>query len=218
MQNSTFTRWFVGCLLVSVVLSCAFIGSGRAGSTGGATNASASAPALDVVSALRATGPHRSLGDQTKLVGGFVGTWDVEYTDFKKDGTVVQRSGEYIVGWVLDGRALQDVWIVYPSAARKEREVYTTLHYLDPKSGAWRATFVDPEAASVLRFTGRALAQDRFALESQDIDGKQTRWSYNDVRHDSFVWRDEESSDGGQTWRLRSEYHMKRRGAVAAAL
>jgi hypothetical protein len=34
---------------------------------------------LDMVTALEAVGPHPSLGDQAKVFGRFVGTWDVKY-------------------------------------------------------------------------------------------------------------------------------------------
>ena len=96
--------------------------------------------------------------------------------------------------------------------AGKEREVYTTLYYFEPKSRSWHATFVDPEHGSVLAFKSKAGGNDRFVLESQDSDSKTTRWSFNEIRPDSFTWRDEQSSDGGKTWRLKSEYHMNRHG------
>jgi hypothetical protein len=127
---------------------------------------------------------------------------------------VIHRSGEFIVGWVLDGRVVQDLWIVDPSEAGKDRELYTTVYYFDPKTRAWHATFVDPESASVLSFTGGAAGSDRFVLETPDTNSKTTRWSFNDIRPGSFVWRDEQSSDGGNTWRLKSEYRMKRRGGA----
>jgi len=168
----------------------------------------------DIATALSAFGPHASLGDESKPLGRVVGTWDVEYADFLKDGTVTHRSGEFIVGWVLDGRAVQDLWIVDPSGTGKDREVYTTVYYFEPKSRAWHATFVDPESASVMSFSGGAAGNDRFLLESQNTNSTTTRWSFNDIRSDSFVWRDEQSSDGGKTWRLKSEYHMKRRTAT----
>jgi hypothetical protein len=117
----------------------------------------------------------------------------------------------------MDGRAIQDLWIVYPSGGRKDREVYTDLRYFDPKSRTWPATFIDPENVSVARFTGGAVGDDRIMLDTQDFDGKETRWSFNDIRPDSFVFRDEASSDGGKTWRLQADYHMKRRGAAAPA-
>jgi hypothetical protein len=108
----------------------------------------ASDPRLDMVTALEALGPHPSLGDQAKVFGRLVGTWDVEYTDFAKDGKVIHRSGELIVGWVMDGRVIRDLWIVDPSGTRKEREVYTDVRYFDPKSRTSPAIFIDPEHAS----------------------------------------------------------------------
>ena len=183
----------------------------------GAGNAPANDPRLDLVMALKATGPHPSLGDEAKVVGRLIGTWNVEYTDFSKDGKTTRRSGELIVGWVMDGRAIQDLWIVNPSGARKEREVYADLRYFDPTSRTWPATFVDPEHASVARFTGGAVGEDRIVLDSKDFGGKDTRWSFNDIRPDSFVFRAEASSDGGRTWRLQSEDHMTRKRAVPPA-
>lgn len=180
-------------------------------------SASASDPPLDLIAALEATSPNPSLGDQAQVLGRVVGTWDVEYTDFAKDGKAIHRTGQFIVGWIMDGRAIQDLWIVNPSGKRKDREVYTDLHYFDPQTRTWRATFVDPEHGSLARFTGGPVGNDRFVLETQDLGSQTNRWSFNDIRADSFVWRDEASSDGGKTWKLQSEYQMKRRGAGPAA-
>jgi hypothetical protein len=173
---------------------------------GGATN-----PPLDVTTALKATKPHPALGDQAQVLGRIIGTWDVEYTDFAKDGTATHRTGEFIVGWIMDGQAIQDLWIVNPSGTRKEREVYTDLHWFNAKTRTWHATFVDPEHGSVAKFAGGPVGNDRYVLETSDLGSKQTRWSFNDIRADSFVWRDEASNDDGKTWKLQSEYKMKRR-------
>lgn len=177
-------------------------------------NASATDPRLDLATALAAMGPNPALVEQSKVFGRLVGTWDVEYTDFSKDGKVRHRSGELIVGWILDGRAMQDMWIVDPSVGRKEREVYTTVRYFDPKSGTWPAIFIDPEHASAARFTGGAVGDDRIVLDTRDFGDAETRWSYSDIRPDAFGYREEESSDGGKTWRLTLEGHMKRRSAT----
>ena len=166
--------------------------------------------ASDLTTSIEAKSPNPSLGDQAQVVGRMVGTWDVQYTDFAKDGTATHRTGEFIVGWVMDGRALQDLWIVNPSGKRKDREVYTTLHYFDPKTQTWRATFVDPEHVSIARFTGGPVGNDRYVLETPDLGTQTTRWSFSDIRADSFVYRDEGSDDGGKTWKLRSEYLMTR--------
>jgi len=216
MRISLITRWFALWLLASFCLSGVSLSIG-ASTNGKPGDAVATDPRLDLVTAIEAKSPHPSLGDQAKIFDRLVGTWDVEYSDFSKDGKVTQRSGEFIVGWVMDGRAIQDFWIVYPSGARKDREVYTDLRYYDPKSGTWAAAFIDPEHASVARFTGHAVGDDRLVVETRDFDGTDTRWSINEIRADSFVWREEESLDGGKTWRLLAEHHMKRRGAARPA-
>ena len=203
MRISALVRWFAAWLLA---LLCSWPSLGNGASTD---------PRLDMVTVLRAMGPHPSLGDEAKIFGRLVGTWDVEYTDFSKDGRETHRSGEFIVGWVMDGRALQDVWIVNPSGTRQDREVYTELRYYDPKSRTWPSTFIDVEHASIARFAGGAVGDNRIVFDTQDFDGTDTRWSINDIRPDTFVWREEESRDGGKTWRLLAEHHMKRRGATA---
>ncbi len=194
------------------------VGISNAGTTGRAGCAPATDPRIDMVAALQATGPHPSLGEQAKVFGRFVGIWDGEYTEFSKDGKTTRSSGEWIFGWVMDGRAIQDLFIIHPSATRNERYIGTTVRYFDPKSGIWSVTFIDPENGSVATLTGGALREDRIVLHSNDSDGKETRWSFDEIRADSWVFRDEETRDGGKTWRLREEDHMKRRGPAPRAL
>ncbi len=210
MKSRHFTTCLAACLLAALYLSWLCLGVGHAAPKN-AGGPSANDPRLDLVTALKAMGPHPSLGDQANVFGRFVGTWDVEYMDISKDGKEIHRSGALIVGWVMDGRAIQDLWIVNPSGKRKDREVYTDLRYYDPKSRTWPAAFIDPENVSVARFTGGAEGDDRIVLDTQDLGAGTHRWSFNDIRDGSFVFRDEGSRDGGKTWKLVSEYHMTRR-------
>jgi hypothetical protein len=207
------TRWFAVCLLASVFLLSASLNFTDAVATGKDTNAAAADPRLDMVRALQATGPHPSLGDQAKVFGRLVGTWDGEYTMFSKDGKTTQSSGEWIFGWVMDGRAMQDLFIIHPSEAGKERYIGSSLRYFDPKSQTWSVIFVDPEYGSVQTVTGGAVADDRIVLLSKDTDDKKSRWSFDDIRPDSWVFRDEASSDGGKSWRLLELDHFKRHAA-----
>jgi hypothetical protein len=200
-------------LLAAMLLSLASCGIYSAAEVA----APPTAQRLDIATALEATDPNPSLSDQAKHLNRLVGTWDVEYTDFMKDGTTLHRTGEFIVGWIMDGRALRDTWIVDPWGKHQDREVYTDLYYFEEKSRTWHTTFVDPQDGSAARFTASQMEADRLVFESKELDSGDTRWSFNEIRPDSFIWRDEGSSDGGKTWRLRSEYHMKRRSAGSAA-
>jgi hypothetical protein len=55
------------------------------------------------------------------------------------------------------------------------------------------------------------VGNDRYVLETPDLGSKQTRWSFYDIRRDSFAVRGEASNDDGKTWKLESEYKMQRR-------
>ena len=170
----------------------------------------------DIIGALVASGPHASLGDQAKVLKQLVGTWDVEYRDILKDGREQHRTGQFIMAWVLDGRAIEDVWIVDPSEGRPEREVYAAIQYFDAKSNSWPTVFIDPEHGSTAKFTGGATLDGRMVLQTSDLGRPQNRWSFNATGPDSFVFRDEFSSDGGETWKLLSEDHLKRHDDTTA--
>jgi hypothetical protein len=213
MKKSTFTAW----LLALGFLWWVGFSSRSAAATGKAVNAPAADPRLDMATALQAMGPHPSLGDQAKVFGRFVGTWDGEYNEFSKDGKATRSSGEWIFGWVMDGRAMQDLFIIHPSEAHKEGFIGTTLRYFDPRSRTWSVIFIDPEDDVIETLTGGEVGDDRIVLLSQNTDGKESRWSFDDIRPDSWIFRDERSSDGGKTWRLREEDHLKRRSEAQAA-
>jgi len=174
-------------------------------------------PSQAMVDALPASGPHPSLGDEARIFDRFVGTWDAAYTEYGKDGSIRRSSGEVRFGWILDGHALQDVWITYPDATRPEREIGTSVRYYDTKLRQWRVVFVDPAAGNLAIVTGGAVGK-RIILNARSNDGTMRRWSFNDIQPNSFIWRGEESQDDAKSWRLYAEYHMKRRqpNAVAA--
>jgi hypothetical protein len=165
-----------------------------------------------MVTVLAAPGPHPSLGRQADLFGRFVGTWDADYSFIAEDGSVRHKRGEVLFGWVLDGHALQDIFLSYPdSGSSDERKMVTGVRWVDPKSGKWTLAFVAPTFDVIIRMEGGAEG-DRIVLRGQDSKGVQLRWSFNDIQPDSFVWRGESSRDGGRTWRLEEEHHMRRRG------
>jgi hypothetical protein len=167
-------------------------------------------PRQAMVKALSASGPHPSLGDEARVFDRFVGAWDCDYTFFAEDGGVKRASGELEFGWVLDGRAVQDIWITYPDEHSKERDIGTSVRFFDPKSKLWRVLFVNPAYGSHITMQGRAEG-DRIVLRGVNEEGSMLRWSFNEIQTDSFIWRGEKSRDGGKTWRLREEHHMRRR-------
>lgn len=167
-------------------------------------------PRRDMVEALSALGPHPSLGHHADLFGRFVGTWDADYSFIAEDGSVRHKRGEVLFGWIMDGYAIQDIFLSYPDDSSGERKMVGGIRYVDPRTDRWTVMFVAPSFNVAIRMEGGAEG-GRIVLRGRDPDGVELRWSFNDIKADSFVWRGETSHDGGRTWRLEEEHDMRRR-------
>jgi hypothetical protein len=84
------------------------------------------------IDALHTTGPAPDRADKMKLYGWLIGRWTMDAIVHRDDGTQHQDVGEIHFGWVLEGRAIQDVWIL-PGVFYG-----TTLRVYDPGLASWR--------------------------------------------------------------------------------
>jgi hypothetical protein len=166
--------------------------------------------------ALGADGPAPDRGGKMELYGRFVGSWDLDVVQFPEDGPSRRRKGEWHFGWALEGRAVQDVWIVPPRgesrhghAAANINSYGTTLRVFDPRIDAWHIQWTDPVTQSCLRMVGRAQGDDIMQLGTTE-DGRLARWCFLEIKSDSFLWRGESSADGGASWRVVTEFTARR--------
>lgn len=162
---------------------------------------------------LAATGPHPDFAEELMLFGQFVGTWDIEVTWIDGGQVTRRENGEWHFSWVLDGRAVQDVWIV---PTRRERaagaapyEWVTSLRFYDPRIQAWRSTWVGPVHGLVIPFVARKEG-DTIVLEGRRPEGWPTRWWFSDITPESFRWHNAISRDGGQSWTTIQEMQGRR--------
>lgn len=167
-------------------------------------------PGQAMIHALGAAGPHPSYGPEARVFDRFVGTWDCEYGLLGPDGKTTHLQGQVTFGWVLDGWAVQDVWWSRPPGRTgAERTMGTTIRFFDAKRKLWRVTWIAPQAGAVIQLEGEEV-DGRIVLRGTDVDGSLTRWSFNDIRADTFTWRSETSRDGGRTWLPAEEHHLRR--------
>jgi hypothetical protein len=117
---------------------------------------------------------------------------------------LIRDPGEISFAWVLEGRAIQDVWIV-PDFFHG-----TTLRVYDPATDSWHILWSDPLMQYYNRQIGRPHGADIVQLGKSD-DGADTRWSFREITADSFRWLGEVSTDGGATWRLQAEFQCRRK-------
>lgn len=141
--------------------------------------------------------------DRMGLYGWLIGSWEMDAVVHADDGTKHEDRGEIHFGWVLDGRAIQDVWIL-------PRIFYgTTLRIYDPDLDAWHILWSDPLKQFYTRQIGRARGND-IVQDGQDNAGASVRWSFTEITPESFHWLGERSLDGGATWQLQAEFFARR--------
>jgi hypothetical protein len=168
------------------------------------------------IEALHAHGPAADRAKGLGLYAFLVGRWEMDAFAIDEVGTRHTARGEIHAGWVLAGRAIQDVWIVpardAPPADPKVTRFYgTTLRVYDPGLDAWHITWIDPVTGTIRRQLGRARGAD--IVQEGEIDGGgKSRWSFTEITPGSFHWLGERSLDGGTTWRLLTEYLARRVG------
>ena len=143
--------------------------------------------------------------EKLMLFGQFVGSWDLRWVGEGTDGRPATMNDELHFGWVLGGRAVQDVWIV-PGRDEPETENApmrfhgSTIRFYDPVLEAWRSTWIEPINGRVRRFIGHPVDGEIVLLS--DEDGPQLRWRFTDIESDSFTWRAETSHDGSAIWQF----------------
>lgn len=171
-------------------------------------------PTPGLVDALHAQGPSVEGAPELMLFGRFVGSWDVAWTGSDEQGHPATARGELHFGWVLGGRAVQDVWIVpgpgEPGQGQPPMAFHgSTIRFYDRALGAWRSTWIEPVNGRVRRFIGHPVGDEIVLLS--DEDDPQLRWRFTEITDDRFRWRSEISHDGGATWTFNEDMRLTRR-------
>src|SRR5262245_26323573 len=186
-------------------------------------------PAEDADMTTRESGPQRRLHEvlaapgrapdipeAADAYGWLIGSWDLDVCRYWGDDVSAQGvKGEVHFGWVLEGRAVQDVWIMprrpdRKASMEKTRNMYgTTLRAWDPTIEAWRITWVNPAGDHHEQQIGRRVGKDVVQIGTRP-NGTVTRWSFTEITADSFRWLGEALEPDGKTWRLEGEFRATR--------
>lgn len=156
-----------------------------------------------IIQKLNSNGPNEKYKDKLMLFGQFVGDWEiVECNAIQEDGSIITTKGELHWGWILNGRAVQDIWIGAP-------DMGTTVRFYDPEIDAWHSVWMTPTQGVVRNFIGRKV-EDEIVLETRDTNNKLIHWIFYDISPETFRWRAEESTNDGETWIKTEEMFIRR--------
>jgi hypothetical protein len=156
---------------------------------------------------LLADGPAPEYREKLMLFGQFVGDWEFHGVEYHPDGSRVTDEGEIEFGWVLRGRAVQDVWIERGRSDGQVKTYGTTLRVYDPKLDAWRIIWLDPPTGAQQTMIARQ-AGDQIVLEGKDRKSIPIRWVFSEIKPNSFHWIGERLV--GSSWQVYEECFPRR--------
>ena len=171
---------------------------------------------VDFHTVLASDGRAAEIPEAADAYGWLVGDWELEVLHYWGMNVAARGiKGEVHAGWVLEGRAVQDVWIMPRRAERtgqldKQMNMYgTTLRAWDASLEAWRISWSNPAGDHYEQQIGRKCGNDIIQLGTRP-DGTMTRWSFTEITPDSFHWLGEALQPDGKSWRLEGEFRAQR--------
>jgi hypothetical protein len=167
--------------------------------------------------ALAADGRSPEIPEAMDVYGWLVGSWDLDVVGYDDTGAVIHTTAEAHFAWVLEGRAVQDVFI---NPRRSERGPVspkfanwfgTTLRIYDPSIQAWRVNWFNPHDGIRAELIGRRQGHE-IVQEGTFPDGTPILWTFSEITDNSFRWRGERLEPDGHTWRLQVAFRAGRSG------
>lgn len=169
----------------------------------------------DFRTALAAPGRSPEIPESADAYGWLIGSWELDVRYYWVDVAARGIKAEAHFEWVLEGRAVQDVWIMPRHWERtgeldKTLNTYgTTLRVWDAAIQAWRITWINPVTGQRADLIGRWSGKDVVQVGARP-DGTPIRWNFTEITPDSFRWTGESLEPDGKTWKLGGEYLARR--------
>ncbi len=169
----------------------------------------------DFFTTLATQGRSPEIPESADVYGWLVGSWELDARHYGVDVSARHLQGEVHFAWVLEGRAVQDVWIMPRLSERnaemdKAANMYgTTLRVWDASLQAWRVTWINGVTGSRDELVGRWIGKDIVQVGTH-ANGTPIRWTFTEITPNSFRWTGEALQPDGKTWKLEGEFLAKR--------
>lgn len=162
---------------------------------------------MTMVQALAARERAPEIPAEADVYGWLVGSWELDVVRYGQDIRDRGVKGQAHFGWVLEGRAVQDVWIM--KAEGIVNSYGTTLRVWDASIAAWRITWMNPISGRRDELIGRRIGEDLVQIGTHG-DGTPIRWRFTEITSNSFRWLGEALNPDSESWTLEAEFHGRR--------
>lgn len=162
---------------------------------------------MTMMQALVAPGRAQEIPPGADLYGWLVGSWELDVVHYLSDVRDRHIKGEAHFGWVLEGRAVQDVWIM--KAENVVNTYGTTFRMWDGALQAWRVTWTNPISGRRDELIGRRNGNDIVQIGTH-ADSTPIRWIFTEITPEAFRWIGEALNPDGTTWKLEAEFRGRR--------
>jgi hypothetical protein len=142
--------------------------------------------------ALPASQRARELAGVDDIFGFLIGSWDVDAVLYDAEGHARTTRGEVHAAWVLEGRAIQDLFI-FPRRADRAAgtpptgdRYATSIRTYDRTLKAWRVTFINPAADETSAQLIARRKGDSIEMDGKLADGTPIRWRYVTITPANF--------------------------------
>lgn len=163
---------------------------------------------FDFPAVLTAPGRSSEIPESADAYGWLIGSWELDVHRYVVDVRERHIKGEAHFAWVLEGRAVQDVWIMHGFSEYGAMHG-TTLRLWDPTIQAWRITWINPPTGRRDELIGRWSGNDVVQIGTHG-NGVPVRWMFTEITRDSFHWLGEALEPDGNTWKPEGEFRARR--------
>src|SRR5262249_20692562 len=134
--------------------------------------------------------------ESADVYGWLIGSWELDVLHYVVDVHARGLKAEAHFARVLEGRAVQDVWIM-PSRPQRGAHLDkslnmhgTTLRVWDSLLQAWRITWINAVTGSRDELIGRWHGDDVVQVGTHS-NGTPIRWTFTEITPRSFHWKGE---------------------------
>ena len=148
------------------------------------------------------------ISEEDDIFGFLIGSWEIDAVLYAAGGGQQKSKGEVHATWVLEGRAIQDLFsfprrVDRASGVPAHGDRYaTTIRTFDRVLRAWRVDFINPaDSETSAQLFARREGGD-ILMEGKLRNGMPIRWGYQRVTPTSFHYTAERLRSEGESWEL----------------